>query len=54
MIELSRRVLELAKNFSTVYPNLSNLKKFNKFEYKKKSYNTARIVWGLLTITKVR
>ena len=34
MIELSRKVLELAKGFSKVYPNLTNLKKFNKFEYK--------------------
>jgi hypothetical protein len=37
MIETSRKVLDLAKNFSSVYPNLGNLKKFNKFEYKKKS-----------------
>ena len=47
MIEVSRRVLDLAKNFSTVYPNLGNLKKFNKFEYKKKL--TARMVWDFLT-----
>lgn len=33
MIETSRKVLELAKNFSKVYPSLGNLKKFNKFEY---------------------
>jgi hypothetical protein len=37
IIELSRKVLDLAKNFSQVYPNLTNLKKFNKFEYKKRS-----------------
>jgi hypothetical protein len=37
IIETSRKVLDLAKNFSSVYPNLGNLKKFNKFEYKKKS-----------------
>lgn len=37
IIEVSRRVLDLAKNFSTIYPSLGNLKKFNKFEYKKKS-----------------
>lgn len=37
IIEVSRKVLELAKNFSTIYPSLGNLKKFNKFEYKKKS-----------------
>ncbi len=42
IIDVSRKVLELAKNFSTVYPSLSNLKKFNKFEYKKKS--TARVL----------
>lgn len=41
IIEVSRKVLDLAKNFSIVYPSLGNLKKFNKFEYKKKS--TARI-----------
>lgn len=39
IIEISRKVLELAKNFSSVYPNLGNLKKFNKFEYKRKSRN---------------
>jgi hypothetical protein len=33
MIESSRKVLDLAKNFSKYYPTLSNLKKFNKFEY---------------------
>ena len=39
MIETSRKVLELAKNFSKIYPNLTNLKKFNKFEYEQeKSY----------------
>lgn len=37
VIEVSRRVLDLAKNFSVIYPSLGNLKKFNKFEYKKKS-----------------
>ncbi len=37
IIEASRKVLDLAKNFSTIYPSLGNLKKFNKFEYKKKS-----------------
>ena len=37
IIDVSRKVLELAKNFSTIYPSLGNLKKFNKFEYKKKS-----------------
>ena len=31
MIETSRKVLELAKNFSKIYPSLGNLKKFNKF-----------------------
>ena len=31
VIEVSRKVLDLAKNFSTVYPTLGNLKKFNKF-----------------------
>ena len=36
IIESSRRVLELANNFSLIYPNLGNLKKFNKFEYNKK------------------
>jgi cyclin B/cyclin A len=33
VLELSRKVLDLAKNFDRIYPNLSNLKKFNKFEY---------------------
>lgn len=33
VLEVSRKVLELAKNFSKFYPSLSNLKKFNKFEY---------------------
>ena len=33
MIETSRKVLDLAKNFSKIYPSLGNLKKFNKFEY---------------------
>jgi hypothetical protein len=33
MIEVSRKVLDLAKNFSKYYPSLTNLKKFNKFEY---------------------
>jgi len=33
MIEISRKVLELAKNYSRHYPTLTNLKKFNKFEY---------------------
>lgn len=42
IIEISRKVLELAKNFSSVYPNLTNLKKFNKFEYKKKSRGGSR------------
>lgn len=32
-IEASRKVLDLAKNFSKYYPSLTNLKKFNKFEY---------------------
>jgi hypothetical protein len=31
MIEVSRKVLDLAKNFSKYYPSLTNLKKFNKF-----------------------
>ena len=34
IIEVGREVLELAKTFSKLYPNLQNLKKFNKFEYK--------------------
>lgn len=33
VLEVSRKVLELAKNFSKFYPSLGNLKKFNKFEY---------------------
>lgn len=33
VIEVSRKVLDLAKNFSKCYPSLTNLKKFNKFEY---------------------
>jgi hypothetical protein len=33
VIEASRKVLELAKNFSKHFPTLTNLKKFNKFEY---------------------
>jgi hypothetical protein len=37
IIDVSRKVLDLAKNFSAVYPTLTNLKKFNKFEYKKKT-----------------
>ncbi len=40
IIEVSRKVLELAKNFSMIFPSLANLKKFNKFEYKKKSAST--------------
>lgn len=32
-LEVSRKVLDLAKNFSKSYPSLTNLKKFNKFEY---------------------
>lgn len=31
VIEVSRKVLDLAKNFSKYYPSLTNLKKFNKF-----------------------
>ena len=31
IIDVSRKVLDLAKNFSAVYPTLTNLKKFNKF-----------------------
>jgi hypothetical protein len=31
IVEVGRKVLELAKNFSTLHPNLANLKKFNKF-----------------------
>ena len=30
---MSRKVLDLAKNYSKYYPSLTNLKKFNKFEY---------------------
>jgi hypothetical protein len=30
---VSRKVLDLAKNYSKHYPSLANLKKFNKFEY---------------------
>ena len=33
ILEVSRKVLGLAKNFSKIYPTLTNLKKFNKFEY---------------------
>jgi hypothetical protein len=33
LIEVSRRMLDLAKNFSKYFPSLNNLKKFNKFEY---------------------
>ncbi len=33
VIEVSRKVLDLAKNFSKYYHSLTNLKKFNKFEY---------------------
>jgi hypothetical protein len=33
VIDVSRKVLELAKNFSKYFPTLTNLKKFNKFEY---------------------
>ena len=31
VLEVSRKVLDLAKNFSKFYPTLTNLKKFNKF-----------------------
>ena len=34
LIGVGREVLELAKNFGKLYPNLNNLKKFNKFDYK--------------------
>lgn len=30
-MEISRKVLDLAKNFSKTYPNLTNLKRFNRF-----------------------
>ena len=33
VIEVSRKILDLAKNYSKYYPSLTNLKKFNKFEY---------------------
>jgi hypothetical protein len=33
VVEVSRRVLDLAKNFSKYFPSLNNLKKFNRFEY---------------------
>lgn len=31
VLSLGREVLQLAKNFSKSYPNLNNLKKFNRF-----------------------
>jgi hypothetical protein len=31
VIEISRKVLDLAKNYSSYFPTLTNLKKFNKF-----------------------
>lgn len=34
IISTGREVLELAKTFSKIYPNLNNLKRFNRFEYK--------------------
>ena len=34
ILEMGRAVLELAKTFSKMYPNLNNLKKFNRFEYR--------------------
>lgn len=33
VIEISRKVLDLAKNYSAYFPSLTNLKKFNRFEY---------------------
>lgn len=33
VIEISRKVLDLAKNYSAYFPTLTNLKKFNRFEY---------------------
>ena len=34
ILEVGRKVLELAKTFSKIYPNLNNLKRFNRFEYR--------------------
>jgi cyclin B len=31
ILSVGREVLELAKTFSKIYPNLNNLKKFNRF-----------------------
>lgn len=33
VIEISRKVLDMAKNYSVYFPSLTNLKKFNRFEY---------------------
>jgi len=33
ILTVGREVLQLAKTFSKLYPNLNNLKKFNRFEY---------------------
>lgn len=33
VLAVGREVLHLAKTFSKSFPNLSNLKKFNRFEY---------------------
>ncbi len=34
ILSVGREVLQLAKNFSKSYPNLNNLKKFNRFQYR--------------------
>lgn len=34
VLAVGREVLQLAKNFSKIYPSLNNLKKFNRFEYR--------------------
>lgn len=34
ILSAGREVLQLAKTFSKLYPNLNNLKKFNRFEYR--------------------
>ena len=34
ILAAGREVLQLAKTFSKIYPNLNNLKRFNRFEYR--------------------
>jgi len=37
MLDIANRILGLAKSFDRKYPNLENLKKFNKFSYENDS-----------------